>query len=44
MVDTGFPEPDRFVTVDIEFFNERDGLIVFSQDRSAGSRTSATPS
>ena len=38
VVDTGFPEPNRFVTVDIEFFNERDGLIVFSQDRSAGSR------
>src|SRR5215211_2991022 len=38
VVDTGFPEPNRFVTVDIKFFNERDGLIVFSQDRSAHSR------
>jgi hypothetical protein len=26
------------VTVDIKFFNERDGLIVFTEDRSAGSR------
>ena len=38
VVDTGFPDPNRFVAVDNKFFNERDGLIVFSQDRSAGSR------
>jgi hypothetical protein len=36
--DTGFPEPNRYVTTDIDFFNERGGIIVFSQDRSAGSR------
>src|SRR5215217_4598683 len=38
IVDTGFPEPNRFVTVDIKFFNEADGLKVFTEDRSAGSR------
>ncbi len=38
IVDTGFPEPNRFVTVDIQFFNERGGIIVFTEDRSAGSR------
>jgi hypothetical protein len=36
--DTGFPEPNREVTTDIDFFNERGGIIVFSQDRSAGAR------
>jgi hypothetical protein len=38
IVDTGFPEPNRFVTVDIQFFNEPGGIIVFTEDRSAGSR------
>src|SRR5688500_8503072 len=37
IVDTGFPEPNRFVTVDIQFFNEPGGIIVFTEDRSAGS-------
>ena len=36
--DTGFPEPNRHVTTDIEFFNERGGIIVLSRDRRAGSR------
>src|SRR5215213_946943 len=38
VIDTGFPDPNRYVTVDIKFFNERDGLIVYTHDRSAGSR------
>jgi len=38
LFDTGFPEPNRHVTTDIDFFNERGGIIVLSQDRSAGAR------
>ena len=38
IIDTGAPEPNRFVTVDIKFFNEKDGLKVFTEDRSAGTR------
>ena len=38
LFDTGFPEPNRHVTTDIDFFNERGAIIILTQDRSAGSR------
>jgi len=37
LFDTGFPEPNRHVTTDIDFFNERDGIIIVSRERSTGS-------
>jgi hypothetical protein len=36
--DTGFPEPNRYITADVDFLNEKDGLIVVSRDRATGGR------
>lgn len=36
--DTGFPEPGRFVVVDVVFLNNTDELIFLSTPRSTGSR------
>ena len=38
LIDTGFPEPNRIVTTDITFLNEKDGIIVVTRDRGSGSR------
>ena len=38
-VDTGFPEPGRFVTADVEFFNNADEFIYVNTVRDTGART-----
>ena len=38
LIDTGFPEPNRIVTTDITFLNEKDGIIVVTRDRDSGAR------
>ena len=38
VIDTGFPEPNRMVTTDITFLNEKDGIIVVTRDRGSGAR------
>ena len=38
LIDTGFPEPNRIVTTDITFLNEKDGIIVVTRDRGSGGR------
>jgi hypothetical protein len=37
VIDTGFPS-NRFVTTDITFLNEKDGIIVITRDRQSGAR------
>jgi hypothetical protein len=36
--DTGAPEPNRYITADADFINEKDGLISVGTDRSTGAR------
>ena len=38
LADTGFPEPNRHITADAVFINEKDGLISVGTDRSTGAR------
>jgi hypothetical protein len=35
-IDTGFPEPDRFIEVDVTFLNNSDQLIFLTTDRDTG--------
>jgi hypothetical protein len=37
-IDTGFPEPNRFIVADTSFFNNAGELIFLSQDRETGGR------
>jgi hypothetical protein len=37
-IDTGFPEPNRFIEADIAFLNNRDQLIFLSTERETGAR------
>ena len=37
-IDTGFPEPGRFIVADTVFFNNTDELILLSTDRASGAR------
>jgi hypothetical protein len=38
LADTGFPEPNRHITADAVFINEKDGLISVGTDRATGAR------
>jgi RTX calcium-binding nonapeptide repeat (4 copies) len=40
-IDTGFPEPNRFIEVDVVFLNNADQLIFLSTDRDTGARVVA---
>ncbi len=40
-IDTGFPEPNRFIEVDVVFLNNADELIFLTTDRDSGTRVVA---
>ena len=40
-IDTGFPEPNRFIEVDVAFLNNADQLIFLTTDRDTGARVVA---